>query len=53
MNNTLLRSYCCYCKILFCKHDYEYNMILKKFVILKKIRDFENNVIFFWGKWGR
>ena len=35
MNNTLLRSYCRYCKILFCKHDFEYNMILKKFVILK------------------
>ena len=41
MNNTLLHSYCRYCKILFCKHDFENNVILVKFVILKKIRDFE------------
>ena len=50
MNNTLLRSYCRYCKILFCKHDFENNIILKTVVILKKFVilkscDFENNVI--------
>ena len=45
MNNTLLRSYCRYCKILFCKHVFKNNIFLKKIRDFEKSRDFLNRVI--------